>query len=118
VLDKLKQVVPCQDPDLEQRLVDAGRKLFVGLNGSGYGRVDMRVNALGEVFVLEINPNCAILFPLDEITDSSDRILLDHPEGHHGFLQRIFKAALARRQRLRPSWDIRRSHDNGYALHA
>ena len=118
VLDKFKRCVPCQDTVLEQRLVEASRKLFIGLNGVSYGRCDMRVNSAGEVYVLEINPNCAILFPLEEITDSADRILLEHPEGHRGFLERIFKAALARQKRLRAKWFVRYSSESGYALFA
>jgi len=118
VLDKYKRFAHCEDPELTKRLIDAGRKLFIGLNGVGYGRCDIRVNTAGEVFLLEINPNCAILFPFEQITDSSDRVLLEHPEGHRGFLHKIFNAALARQKRLRKKWFVRYSPERGYALFA
>jgi D-alanine-D-alanine ligase-like ATP-grasp enzyme len=114
---ELMKAEPCRDPELADRLMEAGRKLFVGLNGISYGRCDMRVDAMGEVFVLEINPNCGILFGLDE-PGSADYVLLNDPEGHSGFLERIFKSALARQKRLRSRWYVRHNPERGYALYA
>lgn len=97
---------PVEDPALALRLMDAGRKLFSGLNGVSYGRCDMRMNAAGEIFILEINPNCGIFYAPNE-PGSADFVLMNDPEGHRGFIDRIFKAALARRQRLQPSFAVR-----------
>lgn len=93
------QCVPCGDPVLAARLQVAAKKLFVALNGTGYGRCDFRVNAHGEPFVLEINPNCGIFYAPDEL-GSADFILMQHPDGHDGFIERILKAAI-RRQWMR-----------------
>ena len=50
-----------KDRKLAARIQDMSRRLFIGLGGVGYGRTDIRMNAEGELFTLEINPNCAIL---------------------------------------------------------
>lgn len=92
--DSLK-CVPCDDPALAARLQAMAKKMFVVLNGSGYGRCDFRVNAHGDVYLLEINPNCGIFYPPDEL-GSADYILLQHPEGHRGFIERIIRAAQSR----------------------
>ena len=41
-------------PDLQEVAVAA----FQALRLRDYGRVDLRVNAAGEIFVIEVNPNC------------------------------------------------------------
>jgi D-alanine-D-alanine ligase-like ATP-grasp enzyme len=89
------QCVPCQDPVLAARLQTVSKKLFVALNGSGYGRCDLRMDARGELYLLEINPNCGIFYPPDEL-GSADFILMQHPDGHDGFIERIIRAALSR----------------------
>jgi len=114
---ELMRAVPCDDPELEERLMEAGRKLFIGLNGVSYGRCDVRVNPDGEIFILEINPNCGIFYPLDE-PGSADLVLLNDPGGHAGFIELIFRAALARQRRLRRKWFVRYHPDRGNALYA
>jgi len=47
--------------DLHQRLCDLGKRAYCAVGGNGYGRVDIRMEeASGELFVLEVNPNCGI----------------------------------------------------------
>jgi len=53
--------------------------MFRALRGVGYGRADFRVNAKGEVYFLEMNPNCGLFYtaPDDDpgILGSADFIL-------------------------------------------
>jgi D-alanine-D-alanine ligase-like ATP-grasp enzyme len=56
--------IPCSDPILAGRLKEISGKMFVGLNGTGYVRCDISMNSDGELFMLEINPNCGIFYPL------------------------------------------------------
>jgi len=77
----------------------------------------VRVNPAGEIFILEINPNCGIFYPLDE-PGSADLVLLNDPGGHSGFIELIFRAAIARQRRLRPKWFVRYHSDRGNALYA
>jgi D-alanine-D-alanine ligase len=90
---------PVTDPILASRLQDISRRLYLGLNGSGYARCDIRMNARGELFILEINPNCGILYE-PELLGPADTVMDYDPDGHAGFLDRIFRAAIAR-QKLR-----------------
>jgi D-alanine-D-alanine ligase len=87
------------DPELVERLKDAGRRMYLAMGIAGYGRCDIRINSRGELFVLEINPNPGFMLPLEEY-GPADYIILYDKEGYKGFLDRIFQAAFVR-QRLR-----------------
>jgi D-alanine-D-alanine ligase len=86
----------CVDDELCEKLKDAGRKLFLGLNANSYGRCDIRVDAQGEAYVLEINPNCGMFYP-ETTPGSADFVLLNDKDGHRGFLDLIIRAAINRR---------------------
>jgi D-alanine-D-alanine ligase-like ATP-grasp enzyme len=88
----------CDEEALCEKLKAAGRKMFVGLKGSSFGRCDIRVDANGEPYVLEINPNCGIFYPEAE-PGSADYVLLNDERGHRGFLEIIIGAALKRAKR-------------------
>lgn len=45
-------------PELAERLRAAAVECFEALRLRDYARVDLRVNAAGEVYVIEVNPNC------------------------------------------------------------
>ncbi len=92
---------PVADAELAEALKDASSKLFVGLGGTSYGRCDLRVNLSGEVFMLEINPNCGLFYAEDN-PGSADLILQRSPGGHRAFLQQIIRAA-CKRHRQRPA---------------
>jgi D-alanine-D-alanine ligase len=83
--------IPCSEPVLEQKIKEMTKKIFVALDGVSYGRCDLRVNKEGEVFFLEINPNCGIFYPTEppEAMGSADFILVNDPIGHRGFLKHI-----------------------------
>jgi len=87
------------DLALAQRLQDIGRRMFLAMGASGYGRLDVRMNAAGELFILEINPNGGILY-LPEEYGPADYMILYDAQGYDGFFDRIFRSALAR-QKLR-----------------
>ena len=82
---------------LAARIQDMSRKLYLGLGGVGYGRTDIRMNADGELFALEINPNCAILYAPEDKGPADVPITFD-PDGHRGFFDRIFRSAILRQQ--------------------
>ena len=88
-----------EDAVLGARLQDAGRRLYLALGGTGYGRCDVRVREDGELFVLEINANAGILYRPEEYGPADYMILYDQ-DGYHGFFDRIFRSALVR-QKLR-----------------
>lgn len=92
---KLARIKRVKDSALSARIQDMSKKLFIGLGGVGYGRTDIRMNAEGELFILEINPNCAILYPPEDQGPADVPITFD-PDGHRGFLDRIFRSAILR----------------------
>ncbi|MFN8382620.1 MAG: hypothetical protein U0V02_11800 [Anaerolineales bacterium] len=87
------------DPELVARLQDTGRRMFLAMGIAGYGRCDIRMNAKGELFILEINPNPAIMLQPKEYGPADYMILYDK-DGYKGFFERIFSAAF-RRQKMR-----------------
>ncbi len=86
-----------EDEALSARLQEMSTKMFLGLGGMGYGRTDIRMTSEGELVMLEINPNCAILYQPDEQGPADMPISFD-PDGHSGFLDRIFRSAILRHQ--------------------
>lgn len=107
----------CDDDELAERLEDISRKLFLGLNGAGYGRCDIRMNEQGELFMLEINPNCDVAYPLEQ-AGSADLILLHEPWGHREFFEKIIRAALKRRQRQHKKWHLLLDGKSRYGMYA
>jgi D-alanine-D-alanine ligase len=109
--------VPCHDPLLSQRLKDISRKFFAGLNGTGYGRCDIRMSDSGELFMLEINPNCEIFYPPGD-EGCADFILLNDPAGHQGFVDTILRSAYKRARREIRKWHIRKNPERHYGMYA
>lgn len=87
------------DLELAARLHDMGRRMFLAMGISGYGRCDIRMNDKDELFILEINPNPAIMLQPREYGPADYMILYDQ-DGYQGFFERIFQSAFYR-QRLR-----------------
>ena len=108
---------PCTDDALAERLKEAARRVFVGLGGVSYGRCDFRVDAAGEVYLLEINPNCALFYPPSD-PGSADLILQHDPAGHRRFVAQILAAALARHRRGREPWEVRERAGGDYGTFA
>lgn len=87
------------DPALVSHLQDTGRRMFLAMGISGYGRCDIRMNEKGELFILEINPNPAIMLQPKEYGPADYMILYDK-DGYKGFFERIFRSAF-HRQKIR-----------------
>jgi D-alanine-D-alanine ligase len=83
------------DPVLAARLRKESSDLFKGLNGVGFGRCDIRIDKDGTPYMLEINANCGIYYPVDA-AGSADFILACDPAGHVGFTKLLIEAAFAR----------------------
>ena len=81
------------DPELIKRLHDIAIRMYKAMDGETYGRCDIRMNEKGELFILEINPNPAIMLQPKEYGPADYMILYD-PGGYKLFFDRIFKVAL------------------------
>ena len=83
------------DSELIPRLQDIAIRMYKAIGIVGYGRCDVRMTEQGELFILEINPNPAIMLRPDEYGPADYMILYDK-DGYKGFFDRIFRAALIR----------------------
>jgi D-alanine-D-alanine ligase len=83
------------DPELIARLHDIAIRMYKAMDGVAYGRCDIRMNEQGELFVLEINPNAAIMLKPEEYGPADYMILYDDG-GYKLFFERIIRAALQR----------------------
>jgi D-alanine-D-alanine ligase len=90
--------VPLEDTDLVKRVQEVSREMYLAMKGTGYGRVDIRVRPNGELVVLEINPNCGILYYGEDDRGPADLPISWDKDRHDGFLDRIFRSALLRQQ--------------------
>ena len=77
--------------DLVERIQAAATAAFQALRLRDYARVDLRVTESGEVFVLEVNPNC-YLESDSEFARAAARAGIDHP----ALIARIVELAAAR----------------------
>ena len=91
---------PVEDRLLAARLRDISARFFVAVGGAGFGRCDIRVDAEGTPWMLEINPNCGVYYPMDA-PGSADLCLVHDPAGHEGFTRQLVAAGLARHARRR-----------------
>lgn len=93
-------IVPFEDVSMIPRVQETSRNMYLAMGGTGYGRVDLRIRPNGEVVVLEINPNCGILYYGPDDRGPADLPISWDKDGHYGFLDRILRSAILR-QRLR-----------------
>jgi D-alanine-D-alanine ligase len=108
---------PVDDPELDARLREVSSRFFLGLNGVGYGRCDLRVDADGRPYMLEMNANCGVYHTPEE-AGSADYCLLNDPAGHEGFTRQIVEAAFKGQERRRRGWIVRSRSDGEYGLYA
>jgi biotin carboxylase len=83
------------DPELVARLHDTAIRMYKAMGGVAYGRCDIRMNDQGELFILEINPNPAIMLTPEEYGPADYMILYDEG-GYKLFFERIIRVALMR----------------------
>lgn len=86
-----------KDPALIARLHDIAVGMYKAIGGVAYGRCDIRMNEQGELFILEINPNTAIMLKPEEYGPADYMILYD-PGGYKLFFERIIRLGLMRHE--------------------
>ena len=109
--------IPCNDPQLEERLKQAARDIFRSFGGVGYARLDFRVNDQNEIFFLEINFTCSVFYK-DGYEGSADYILKYDGFGQSGFLRHIVAEGIARHQRMQKKYVMKGNSISGYGIYA
>ncbi|KAG0257404.1 hypothetical protein BG011_003963 [Mortierella polycephala] len=86
--------------DWQEHLQQVARDAYLALDGSGYGRVDIRTIEMDgcEPVVLEVNANCGLSFEKD--SSSLANILLMSKVDPPGFVRDLIDHALQRKKRL------------------
>jgi D-alanine-D-alanine ligase len=82
------------DPELEERMKKVAVDAFHALRLRDYGRIDLRVSPAGEIFVIEVNPNCYL-----ERESEFARAAKQHGLEYPPLLERIIELATARYSR-------------------
>jgi SET domain/D-ala D-ala ligase C-terminus len=108
---------PCTNPVLEQQLKQAAAAIFEGFGGTGYARLDFRVDDKGDVYFLEINFTCSVFYK-DGYEGSADFILKFDGIGQDGFLHHIIAEGLARHQSGRKPYYIKGNSIAGFGIYA
>ncbi len=109
--------IPCTDPVIEQQLRDAAQRIFKGFNGSGYARLDFRLNEKGELYFLEINFTCSVFYS-DGYEGSADYIVKYDGIGQAAFLRHMIAEGVARHQRIQKKYIIKGNAIAGYGIYA
>lgn len=79
------------DAELEERMKRVAVDAFHALRLRDYGRIDLRVSPAGEIFVIEVNPNC-YLERESEFARAAQRSGLEYA----ALIERLLELALAR----------------------
>jgi D-alanine-D-alanine ligase-like ATP-grasp enzyme len=111
------EAFPVSDPELDARLREVSARFFVGMRGAGFGRCDIRVDARGRAFMLEINPNCGVYYPPSD-PGSADLCLAHDPAGHEGFTRQLVAAGIRRHGRRQRSWEVLPRREDDYGVYA
>ena len=108
--------LPVADEALAKRLRLATGAIFSALGTDGYARCDFRMTPGGEIFFLEINPNCGIFYPVGSY--GSADFILQHDGGHKKFIEHIISCGLRRQKRSREPFRVRYRREAGFGLFA
>ncbi|KAJ3037770.1 hypothetical protein HDV00_001356 [Rhizophlyctis rosea] len=98
-------------PEVDQpSLQQAARDGYIGVGGNGYARVDMRMHGSGDIYVLEVNALCGLSGGEDS---SVGLILKESGETYENLLERFFRFAVARTQRMQEHPAMRKGSSSG-----
>lgn len=101
-------VAPVKDAKIEKVLREQTIRVFKELGGNGYARCDYRMDANGDIYMLEINPNCGIFYPPHEPGSADFSLMNDKQLNHTKFMKLIIRSAQRRQTRIAAERIIRR----------
>ncbi len=87
---------PIEDPELERRIMDFVRNLFLEMDIDGYVRFDLRMDINNNLYVCDVNPYCGLYYPPDQY-GSADLIIVNSKKtNHRAFTDHIMFCAVQR----------------------
>lgn len=108
--------VPVADEGLAERLMQVTGDIFEALGCDGYARCDFRMAPGGEIFFLEINPNCGIFYPAGSY--GSADFILQHDGGPEKFFDHIIACGIRRQKLTNEPFQVRYRREAGFGLFA
>ena len=96
------------DPKIEKVLREQTLRVFNELGGNGYARCDYRMDANGDIYMLEINPNCGIFYPPHEPGSADFSLMNDKNIDHTKFMKLIIRSGQRRQTRVAAEKIIKR----------
>ena len=109
--------IPCNDVAIEKRLRESSEKIFKTAGCVGYGRLDFRMDAAGNLYFLEMNLTCSVFYT-DGYEGSADFVLKYDPIGQAGFLKHIIDEGIARHQAQQKPFRVKGDAIAGYGVYA
>lgn len=109
--------IPVNDEALDTLLREASLRIFNSFSGTGYARLDFRMNEAGTLFFLEINFTCSVFYT-EGYEGSADYILREDGIGQSGFLKAIIDEGLSRYHTQHKAYQLQGSPDKGYGIYA
>lgn len=107
--------VRVDDPVLAAELRCAAERIFRSFGGTGYARMDFRMDAAGTLYFLEVNFTCSVFYPRGW-EGSADHILALDGLGQSGFLMRIIAEGRARHRRRKNPYALQGDAIAGYGI--
>ncbi len=101
-------VAAVTDPKIEKTLREQTMRVFKELGGNGYARCDYRMDANGDIYMLEINPNCGIFYPPHEPGSADFSLMNDKEINHTKFMKLIIRSGQRRQTRMAAEKIIKR----------
>lgn len=89
-------VTPVTNTKIEKTLREQTARVFKELGGNGYARCDYRMDSNGDLYMLEINPNCGIFYPPSEPGSADFSLQNDKNMNHTKFMKLIIRSAQKR----------------------
>lgn len=108
------KTVACDNEELGLELMRVSELFFKGCRGQSFGRCDLRVDEqTGEVYMLEINPNCSIFYRPGMWGTADDLIQIEasrkgsfFPNGHADVVKHLIDTALVRHKTSQLPFDV------------
>jgi len=107
--------ITVDDETLSKKLQEITKEMFLAMGGEGYARTDIRMDKDGNLFLLEINPNCSVFYP-DDNGATADVILMMDGTGKVAFMRLLIDYALLKQNKYKKKYHVQLDPKRGNCL--